>query len=125
MLLTSYEYFTILNLLIISVVLTVAMVVVNLLLSPYLLEVEKGGAYECGFDPFDDSRLQFSVQYYVLAILFLLFDLEIIFLFPWAVGASQLPVGGFWVVMAFLFIVTAGFVYEWQKGALEWRAALV
>jgi NADH-quinone oxidoreductase subunit A len=82
MLLTSYEYFTILNLLIISVVLTVAMVVVNLLLSPYLLEAEKGGAYECGFDPFDDSRLQFAVQYYVLAILFLLFDLEIIFLFP-------------------------------------------
>jgi NADH-quinone oxidoreductase subunit A len=125
MLLTSYEYFTILNLLIISVVLTVAMVVVNLLLSPYLLEAEKGGAYECGFDPFDDSRLQFAVQYYVLAILFLLFDLEIIFLFPWAVGASQLPVMGFWVVMAFLLIVTAGFVYEWQKGALEWRAALV
>jgi NADH-quinone oxidoreductase subunit A len=82
MLLISYEYFTILNLLIISVVLTVAMVVVNLLLSPYLLEAEKGGAYECGFDPFDDSRLQFAVQYYVLAILFLLFDLEIIFLFP-------------------------------------------
>ncbi|MBJ6361497.1 NADH-quinone oxidoreductase subunit A [Paenibacillus sp. MAHUQ-46] len=92
---------------------------------PYLVSIrradpEKISAYECGFDPFDDARSQFDIQFYLVAILFIIFDLEVAFLFPWALTLSQNGFFGFWSMMLFLIILTIGFVYEWRKGALEW-----
>ena len=81
---------------------------------------EKVSAYECGFDAFDDARMKFDVRFYLVAILFIIFDLEIAFLFPWAVAFGGLSAGAFWSMMVFLAVLTAGFVYEWRKGALEW-----
>ena len=81
----------------------------------------KESPYECGFDAFSDARLPFDVRYYLVAILFIIFDLEIAFLFPWAVSLGNLGPLGFWSMMIFLFILTVGFIYEWKKGALEWE----
>ena len=81
---------------------------------------EKISAYECGFDPFDDARSRFDVQFYLVAILFIIFDLEVTFLFPWALVLNRVGFFGFWSMMAFLLILTIGFVYEWRKGALDW-----
>lgn len=82
---------------------------------------EKISAYECGFDPFDDARSRFDIQFYLVAILFIIFDLEVAFLFPWALTLSRIGVFGFWSMMVFLIILTIGFVYEWKKGALDWN----
>ncbi|RYE27701.1 MAG: NADH-quinone oxidoreductase subunit A [Sphingobacteriaceae bacterium] len=82
---------------------------------------EKISAYECGFDPFDDARSRFDIQFYLVAILFIIFDLEVAFLFPWACTLSRTGLFGFWCMMAFLIILTIGFVYEWKKGALDWN----
>lgn len=82
---------------------------------------EKISAYECGFDPFDDARSSFDIQFYLVAILFIIFDLEVAFLFPWACTLSKIGIFGFWCMMAFLGILTIGFVYEWKKGALDWN----
>ena len=82
---------------------------------------EKMAAYECGFDAFDDSRMEFDVRFYLVAILFIIFDLEIAFLFPWAISLGSLGALGFWSMMIFLGILTIGFIYEWKKGALEWE----
>ncbi len=84
-------------------------------------DVEKTSAYECGFDAFDDARRQFDVRFYLVAILFIIFDLEVAFLFPWAVSLGEIGVYGFWSMMVFLAVLTIGFVYEWRKGALEWE----
>ena len=84
-------------------------------------DIEKLTAYECGFDPFDDSRKPFDVRFYLVAILFIIFDLEIAFLFPWAVALGDIGLFGFWSMMVFLGILTIGFIYEWKKGALEWE----
>ena len=84
-------------------------------------DAEKISAYECGFDPFDNARGQFDVRFYLVAILFIIFDLEIAFLFPWAVSLSEIGIFGFCSMMAFLGILTIGFIYEWKKGALEWE----
>ena len=81
---------------------------------------EKLSPYECGFEPFDDSRMKFDVRYYLVAILFIIFDLEIAFLFPWAISLGNLGPLGFWSMMVFLLILTIGFIYEWKKGALDW-----
>ncbi len=81
---------------------------------------EKLSAYECGFNAFDDARMKFDVRFYLVAILFIIFDLEVAFLFPWAVAFSELGWFGFWSMMTFLGVLTVGFVYEWRKGALEW-----
>ena len=81
---------------------------------------EKLSAYECGFDAFDDSRMKFDVRYYLVSILFIIFDLEVAFLFPWAVSFGTLGAFGFWSMMLFLAVLTIGFIYEWRKGALEW-----
>ena len=86
--------------------------------NPY---VEKKSAYECGFEAFDEARLLFDVRFYLVAILFIIFDLEVAFLFPWAVTLGKVGLFGFWSMMAFLGILTVGFVYEWKKGALEWE----
>jgi NADH-quinone oxidoreductase subunit A len=81
---------------------------------------EKLSAYECGFNAFDDARMKFDVRFYLVAILFIIFDLEVSFLFPWAAAFGQLGVYGFWSMMLFLAVLTIGFIYEWKKGALEW-----
>jgi NADH-quinone oxidoreductase subunit A len=81
---------------------------------------EKMSAYECGFNAFDDARMKFDVRFYLIAILFIIFDLEVAFLFPWAVAFGDLGWFGFWSMMVFLGVLTVGFIYEWRKGALEW-----
>ncbi len=81
---------------------------------------EKLSAYECGFDPFDDARMKFDVRFYLVAILFIIFDLEVAFLFPWAMAFGEIGAFGFWSMMIFLGVLTIGFIYEWNKGALEW-----
>ena len=96
-----------------------------LLLIPFLVaykrpDTEKLSAYECGFNAFDDARMKFDVRFYLVAILFIIFDLEVSFLFPWAVSFSDLGLYGFWSMMVFLGVLTIGFIYEWRKGALEW-----
>ena len=83
-------------------------------------DVEKLSAYECGFDAFDDARMKFDVRFYLVAILFIIFDLEVAFLFPWAISLKEVGAYGFWSMMIFLGILTIGFIYEWKKGALEW-----
>ncbi|MEI9805453.1 MAG: NADH-quinone oxidoreductase subunit A [Pseudolabrys sp.] len=96
-----------------------------LLIAPFLVayqlpDPEKLSAYECGFNAFDDARMKFDVRFYLVAILFIIFDLEVSFLFPWAITFRKLGVFGFWSMMAFLAVLTIGFIYEWKKGALEW-----
>ncbi|MFL6799317.1 MAG: NADH-quinone oxidoreductase subunit A [Xanthobacteraceae bacterium] len=96
-----------------------------LLLVPFILaykqpDNEKLSAYECGFNAFDDARMKFDVRFYLVAILFIIFDLEVSFLFPWAVAFGELGLYGYWSMMVFLGVLTVGFIYEWRKGALEW-----
>jgi|TARA_B110000305_G_scaffold242213_1_gene321347 NADH-quinone oxidoreductase subunit A len=81
---------------------------------------EKLSTYECGFEPFDDARMKFDVRFYLVAILFIIFDLEVAFLFPWAISFNDIGLYGYFSMMIFLFVLTIGFVYEWKKGALEW-----
>jgi len=81
---------------------------------------EKLSAYECGFAPFDDARMKFDIRFYLVSILFIIFDLEVAFLFPWAISLGEIGVYGFWSMIIFLAILTIGFIYEWRKGALEW-----
>ena len=96
-----------------------------LLLSAFILAIrrpdpEKLSAYECGFEAFDDARMKFDVRFYLVAILFIIFDLEVAFLFPWAISLGEVGLFGFWSMMVFLAVLTIGFIYEWRKGALEW-----
>jgi NADH-quinone oxidoreductase subunit A len=96
-----------------------------LLVAPFMVaykspDPEKVSAYECGFNAFDDARMKFDVRFYLVAILFIIFDLEVAFLFPWAASFEEVGLFGFWSVMIFLGILTIGFIYEWKKGALEW-----
>lgn len=93
----------------------------GLLLSPSRPDAEKNSPYECGFEPFEDSRQKFDVRFYLVAILFIIFDLEIAFLFPWAVVLDQVGVFGFWAMVIFLTILIVGFIYEWKNGALDWE----
>ena len=102
-----------------------AVIGLALLVSPFLIayrqpDPEKLSAYECGFNAFDDARMKFDVRFYLVAILFIIFDLEVSFLFPWAVAFGQVGLFGFWSMMIFLAVLTIGFIYEWRKGALEW-----
>lgn len=97
------------------------MVVVSLLAGKQRPYGEKLSAFECGFDAFDSSRDQFDVRFYLVAILFTIFDLEVAFLFPWAVSLGKIGLFGFWSMVIFLTILTVGFIYEWKKGALEWE----
>ena len=93
---------------------------ISFLISFQKIDTEKLSAYECGFDPFDDARSRFDIQFYLVAILFIIFDLEVTFLFPWALTLNQVGFFVFWSMMIFLIILTIGFVYEWRKGALDW-----
>ncbi len=115
------EYLSIIIFLFISLFLSIGFVVTNYLASPSNPDPEKLSAYECGFEPFDDSRMEFDVRFYLVAILFIIFDLEIAFLFPWAISLGGIGTLGFWSMMLFLGVLTIGFIYEWKKGALEWE----
>ena len=114
------DYFPIILFLIIALILSFGFIIINFLFSPKKPDPEKLSAYECGFEPFNDSRMEFDIRFYLVAILFIIFDLEIAFLFPWAISLGSIGALGFWSMMIFLFILTVGFVYEWKKGALDW-----
>tara|TARA_B100000029_G_scaffold368178_1_gene361696 strand:+ start:53 stop:421 length:369 start_codon:yes stop_codon:yes gene_type:complete len=115
------DYFPILLFLIISLILSAGFIVVNFVFSPKKPDPEKLSAYECGFEPFSDSRMEFDVRFYLVAILFIIFDLEIAFLFPWAISLGKIGILGFVSMMIFLVILTVGFIYEWKKGVLDWE----
>ena len=115
------EYFPILLFLLVGLAIGVAPVVLGKLLGPNRPDPEKLSPYECGFEAFEDARMKFDVRYYLVAILFILFDLEIAFLFPWATVINDIGLAGFVSMMLVLGILVVGFVYEWMKGALEWE----
>jgi NADH-quinone oxidoreductase subunit A len=115
------EYFPILLFVIVGVAVGVVPVALGWLLAPNRPDSEKLSPYECGFEAFEDARMRFDVRYYLVAILFILFDLEIAFLFPWAVVLRHIGVFGFVAMLVFLAILVVGFVYEWKKGALDWE----
>jgi len=114
------DYLSIIIFLFMALGLSVGFIVLNFLFSPKNPDPEKLSAYECGFEAFGDSRMEFDVRFYLVAILFIIFDLEIAFLFPWAISLGNLGPLGFWSMMVFLLILTIGFIYEWKKGALDW-----
>ena len=117
------QYFPILLFIIVGLGLGLVLLSLGALLAPNRPNPEKLSPYECGFEAFEDARMKFDVRYYLVAILFILFDLEIAFLFPWAVVLGDLGAWsvGFWAMMAFLAILTVGFIYEWKRGALDWE----
>ena len=115
------EYLSIIIFLFISLLLSIGFIIINYIASPRNPDPEKLSAYECGFEAFDNARIEFDVRFYLVAILFIIFDLEIAFLFPWAISLGNIGLLGFYSMMAFLFILTIGFIYEWKKGALEWE----
>ena len=115
------NYFSIIIFLFLSLGLSVGFIVLNFILSPRNPDPEKLSAYECGFEPFSDSRMEFDIRFYLVAILFIIFDLEIAFLFPWAISLGNIGFVGFISMMIFLFILTIGFIYEWKIGALDWE----
>jgi len=115
------EYFPILLFIMVGLAVGVIPVVLGALLGPHRPDPEKNSPYECGFEAFEDARMKFDVRYYLVAILFILFDLEIAFLFPWAAVLGEIGLFGFVSMMVFLAILVVGFVYEWKKGALEWE----
>ncbi|MEQ8655371.1 MAG: NADH-quinone oxidoreductase subunit A [Kiloniellales bacterium] len=115
------EYFPILLFLGIAGALAAVMVIAAYIVGDQRPDSEKVSAYECGFEAFDDARGRFDVRFYLVAILFIIFDLEVAFLFPWAVGLADIGAFGFWSMMIFLGLLTVGFAYEWRKGALEWE----
>ena len=114
-------YFPVLLFLLVGTGLGVALVSIGKILGPNRPDTEKNAPYECGFEAFEDARMKFDVRYYLVAILFILFDLEIAFLFPWAVVLHEIGTFGFVAMVLFLAILVVGFVYEWKKGALEWE----
>lgn len=115
------QYLPIVIFLGIAAVLGLAFVLAAAVLAPKAPDPEKLSTYECGFNAFDDARMKFDVRFYLVSILFIIFDLEIAFLFPWAVAFKEVSMVGFWSMMVFLGVLTAGFAYEWKKGALEWQ----
>jgi NADH:ubiquinone oxidoreductase subunit 3 (subunit A) len=114
------EYVPILVYFVIASALSLVLLVLPFLFGSRKGDPEKVSPYECGFDPFDDARSRFDIQFYLVAILFIIFDLEVTFLFPWALVLKKVGFFGFWSMMVFLFVLTVGFVYEWRKGALDW-----
>ena len=115
------QYLPVLLFILVGVGVGVVPQVLGRLLGPHKPDSEKNSPYECGFEAFEDARMKFDVRYYLVAILFILFDLEIAFLFPWAVSLKEIGAVGFWSMMIFLGILVVGFVYEWKKGALDWE----
>ncbi len=115
------EYLPILIFIGLLIVLGIAFIGASFFVAEQKPDNEKLSTYECGFAPFDESRGQFDVRFYLVALLFIIFDLEVAFLFPWAVTLNETGVFGFWSMLIFLGILTVGFIYEWRKGALEWE----
>ncbi len=119
------DYLPIVIFLGVAIVLGLAFIVMAWMFAPKHPDPEKISAYECGFNAFDDARMKFDVRFYLVSILFIIFDLEVAFLFPWGVTLMKLPHGtavfAFWSMMVFLGVLTVGFIYEWKKGALEWE----
>ncbi len=116
-----WEYLPVLMFLAVAIALGLVFLLAAVVLAVRNPDPEKVSAYECGFDAFDDARMKFDVRFYLVAILFIIFDLEIAFLFPWAVAFPEMSMLGFWSMMVFLAVLTIGFAYEWKKGALEWE----
>lgn len=115
------EYLPILVFLVVAAGLGIVLILAAVILAVRNPDPEKVSAYECGFNAFDDARMKFDVRFYLVSILFIIFDLEIAFLFPWAVGFKDLSDTSFWSMMVFLAVLTLGFAYEWKKGAMEWE----
>ncbi len=114
------DYLAVLIFMAISAVVVTALLVIPFVVAPSAPDPEKLSTYECGFNPFDDARMKFDIRFYLVAILFIIFDLEIAFLFPWAVAFGEIGLFGFFSMMIFLGVLTVGFIYEWRKGALDW-----
>ena len=114
------DYLSIIIFIFVALALSIGFIVLYFLFSPKNPDPEKLSAYECGFEAFSDSRMEFDIRFYLVAILFIIFDLEIAFLFPWAISLGSLGSLGFWSMMIFLSVLTVGFIYEWKKGALDW-----
>ena len=114
------DYLSIIIFLFVALILSFAFIITNFIFSPKNPDPEKLSAYECGFEALGDSRMEFDVRFYLVAILFIIFDLEIAFLFPWAISLGKIGSLGFWSMMIFLSVLTIGFIYEWKKGALDW-----
>ena len=114
-------YLSIIIFLFIALIISIGFIIINFAFSPKNPDPEKLSAYECGFEAFDNARIEFDVRFYLVAILFIIFDLEIAFLFPWAISLGNIGLLGFYSMMTFLLILTVGFIYEWKKGALEWE----
>ena len=115
------EYFPVLVFILIAGVIATAMIGGSLLAARQKPYAEKLSSYECGFEPFDDARRRFDVRFYLVAILFIIFDLEVAFLFPWAISLGEIGMFGFLSMLGFLAVLTVGFIYEWRKGALDWE----
>ena len=115
------EYAPVLIFMAIAIALGIILILAAVLIAVRNPDPEKVSAYECGFNAFDDARMKFDVRFYLVAILFIIFDLEIAFLFPWAVAFKDISMVGFWSMIVFLIVLTVGFAYEWKKGALEWE----
>jgi NADH-quinone oxidoreductase subunit A len=115
------QYLPILIFLGIAIALSLVFVGAAVLIARQNPDAEKLSAYECGFEAFEESRAQFDVRFYLVAILFIIFDLEVAFLFPWAIALGDIGLYGFWSMIVFLGVLTVGFIYEWNKGALEWE----
>ena len=115
------EYLPIIIFLGLAVALGIILIVAAVVLAVRNPDPEKVSAYECGFNAFDDARMKFDVRFYLVSILFIIFDLEVAFLFPWAVAFGAMSMAAFWSMMIFLAVLTIGFAYEWKKGALEWQ----
>jgi NADH-quinone oxidoreductase subunit A len=114
-------YLPILIFIAVALVMGTVLLAIGLILGPHRPDPEKGSPYECGFEAFEDSRMKFDVRYYLVAILFIIFDLEIAFLFPWAVALETIGLFGLVAMAVFLGVLVIGFIYEWKKGALEWE----
>ena len=115
------EYLPVLFLLAIAIGLGLVLILAAVVLAVRHPDPEKVSAYECGFNAFDDARMKFDVRFYLVTLLFIIFDLEVAFLFPWAVALGDIGLFGFWSMVVFLGVLTVGFIYEWRKGALEWE----
>ena len=115
------EYLPILIFLVFALIFSIIMLGIGFTFGSNNPDVDKNSPYECGFEAFEDSRMKFDIRYYLVAILFIIFDLEIAFLFPWAISLGKIGLFGFISMMIFLFILTIGFIYEWKKGALDWE----
>jgi len=115
------HYLPILLFLVIALGLSSVMIIASLLVGKHNPDPEKLSAYECGFDAFMDARVKFDVRFYLVTLLFIIFDLDIAFLFPWAISLGKIGIFGFWSMMSFLGVLTVGFIYEWKKGALDWE----